>query len=109
MIYTYENMTYNYKIILPRDIDIYAFMYEVRKEHGREIEYLYKPTLGQIKDDEFYAYKHNTDELSEYGTSIWSRHFADTYEEAVKGYNQLIDKRITTLIQEIRRLHNLRN
>lgn len=87
-----------------KDKDIWAFAY---KEDERALNLLCKPVKGKIKDTIFYEYKHNSKILKKNGTKIYSRYFADTYEEAVNGFNILISQRIESLREEISRLEDM--
>lgn len=85
--------------------DIWAFAY---KEDERATNLMCKPVKGRIKDDKyFYEYKANGKELKKNGVTLYARYFADTYEEAVKGFNILVQKRIDSLTEEIGRLQNM--
>ena len=86
------------------NIDIWAFAY---KEDERALSYICKPVKGQIKDNRyFYEYKANGKGLKKNGVSIWARCFADTYEEAVIGFNMLVQRRVEFLKEEIIRIEN---
>ena len=57
-----------------------------------------KPVLGEIVNRSFHTYKKGTTERRQSGkVSYWSRVYADTYEEAVEMYNELVQKRIDNL------------
>lgn len=85
--------------------DFWAFAY---KEDERATNYMCKPVNGRIKDDKyFYEYKVNGRDLKKNGVSLYARYFADTYEEAVKGFNILIQRRIDSLTEEIGRLQDM--
>lgn len=53
----------------------------------------------------FFEYKKNG-ELKKNGVGIGARIYADTYEEAVEGFNILIQNRIKRLKEEINRVKN---
>lgn len=89
---------------LPEDKDIWAFAY---KEDERALNLICKPVKGQIKNRYFYEYKTNGKDLRKNGVRIYSRYFADTYEEAVIGFNTLILERISALETEITRLNDM--
>ena len=85
--------------------DIYAFAY---KEDERATNLMCKPVKGRISDGyNFYEYKANGKDLKKNGVSIYARFFTDTYEEAVEGFNMLVNKRIDSLKKEIIKLDNM--
>ena len=91
--------------------DIWAFAY---KEDERATNLMCKPIKGKIiKSDgsfpsyNFYEYKANGKDLKKNGVSIYARFFTDTYEEAVEGFNMLVNKRIDSLQKEIIKLDNM--
>ena len=85
--------------------DIWAFAY---KEDERATNLMCKPVKGRISDDyNFYEYKANGKDLKKNGVSIYARFFTDTYEEAVEGFNMLVNKRIDSLQKEIIKLDNM--
>ena len=87
--------------------DFWAFAY---KEDERATNYMCKPVKGRIKGENykiFYEYKINGRDLKKNGVSLYARYFADTYEEAVKGFNILIQRRIDSLTKEIGRLQDM--
>lgn len=89
--------------------DIWAFAY---KEDERATNYMCKPVKGKIIKDgnytsHFYEYKTNGKDLKKNGVTIYARFFTDTYEEAVEGFNMLVNKRIDSLQKEIIKLNNM--
>lgn len=88
-----------------QDTDIYAFAY---KEDERALNLICKPVKGKIHNGFFFEYKKDSVNLKKNGVRASSRYFADTYEEAVVGYNKLIDERINKLEYEISRLKTLK-
>ena len=85
--------------------DIWAFAY---KEDERALNLMCKPVKGRIKEDDyFYEYKVNGKDLKKNGVSIYARFFADTYEEAVEGFNKLVRTRIESLKDEISKLEDM--
>lgn len=83
-------MVYNYQFV-PLDKEVYC----VGFRYGRTKPIVNrKPTLGIVKDDSYWRRfvpdKENeyTIELRQYASSYY---FADTYEEAVKKYNELVN------------------
>lgn len=89
----------------PQDKDIWAFAY---KEDERALNLMCKPVKGRIKKDNyFYEYKANGKDLKKNGVTIYARFFADTYEEAVEGFNKLVKTRIESLKDEISKLEDM--
>lgn len=90
--------------------DIWAFAY---KEDERATNYMCKPIKGRIIKDNssymghFYEYKANGKDLKKNGVTLYARFFTDTYEEAVEGFNMLVNKRIESLQKEIIKLDNM--
>lgn len=77
---------------------IWAFAYDFNNElNGARL--ICPPILGELANDgKFYEYKKGTTEKKKSGAvSRQSRMYADTYAEAVNGYNQLIQNRIDQL------------
>lgn len=90
---------------IPTNKDIWAFAY---KEDDRTLNYICRPTKGRIKKDKyFYEYKVNGKDLKKNGVSLYARYFADTYDEAVEGFNTLIQNRINLLNEEIEKLRHM--
>lgn len=71
----------------PDNKDIWAFAY---KEDERALNYICRPVKGRIKTDEYNG-----------------RYFCDTYEEAVAGFNALVNRRIKSLKDEIVKLDDM--
>lgn len=92
------------KEILHSSKDIWAFAYQ---EDERACNYKCKPVKGVIDDQIFYEYKRDGKGLKKNGVSIYSRLFADTYEEAVNGYNDLIGVRLNRLKNEVKKLEDM--
>ena len=91
--------------------DIWAFAY---KEDERATNLMCKPVKGRIVKSgdsfpsyNFYEYKANNKDLKKNGVSLYARFFTDTYEEAVEGFNMLVNKRIDSLQKEIIKLDNM--
>ena len=90
---------------IPTNKDIWAFAY---KEDERALNLMCKPVKGRIKEDKyFYEYKVNGRDLKKNGVTIYARLFADTYEEAVDGFNKLVKIRIKSLKDEVSKLENM--
>lgn len=93
--------------------DIWAFAY--KKEDERATNLMCKPVKGRIiknKDSfspsyNFYEYKVNGKDLKKNGVRLYARFFTDTYEEAVEGFNMLVNKRIDSLQKEIIKLNDM--
>ena len=84
--------------------DLWAFTY---KEDERALNLKCKPVKGKFVNDEFHEYKSNGEDLKKNGVGFTNRCFADTYEEAVQGYNALINFRINKLENEIAKLNEM--
>lgn len=88
--------------------DIWAFAY---KEDERATNLMCKPVKGKIITDGwcgyFYEYKANGKDLKKNGVSLYARFFTDTYEEAIEGFNMLVNKRINSLQKEIIKLNDM--
>lgn len=91
--------------------DIWAFAY---KEDERATNLMCKPVKGRIVKSsdyygyyKFYEYKANGKDLKKNGTSLYARFFTDTYEEAIEGFNMLVNKRIDSLQKEIIKLNDM--
>lgn len=84
--------------------DIWAFAY---KEDERALNLMCKPVKGRIKNNKhFYEYKSNGKDLKKNGVTLYARFFTDTYEEAIEGFNKLVQQRIESLKAEIIKLEN---
>lgn len=84
---------------------LYAFAYE---EDERALNLKCLPVKGMIKDDrKFYEFRKDGESLRKYGVTIYSRFYADTYEEAVNGFNFLVNERITRLRNTIEELEGM--
>ena len=85
--------------------DIWAFAY---KEDERALNLMCKPVKGRIKNEKyFYEYKANGTDLKKNGVTTYAGFFADTYEEAVWGFNTLVRTRIRSLKDEIYKLEDM--
>lgn len=83
--------------------DVYGFAY---LEDERATNLFCRPVKGQIVDHIFFEYKKNG-ELKKNGVGCGARIYADTYEEAVEGFNVLINSRIKKLNNEISKVEEL--
>ena len=98
---------------LPVNTPIWGFAYSINDDTTcSRLKCL--PVLGEIKPNEryenrskFYPYKTNTTELNT-SKSVYfqNRMYADTYEEAVEMYNELVKKRINKLTSELENAKN---
>lgn len=89
---------------IPDNKDIWAYAY---KEDERACNLMCKPVKGCIKGREFYERKKKDSGYKKNGVLIHSRYYADTYEEARKGFNTLVYNRITKLQNGINELSEL--
>lgn len=86
-----------------KDGDVFAFAY---LEDERATNFFCKPVKGRIIDHMFFEYKKNGS-LKKNGVGIGARIYADTYEEAVEGFNALVSARIEKLEEEISKVEDL--
>lgn len=86
--------------------DLYGFAYEINDD-TKDCRLSCRPVLGTIiyeggKIYYFVPYKKGTQELRKSGRVLFeSRMYADTYNEAVEMYNELVQKRIEKLKEMI--------
>ena len=92
---------------LPTNKPVWAVAYDVNND-TRHVNLKCLPVLGEIRrwkyyrGADFYPYKKGTTEVRLTGKVHYnSRVYADTYEEAVQMYNELIKRRIETLYKMI--------
>ena len=76
------------------------------REDERATNFFCKPVKGRIIDHMFFEYKKNG-KLKKNSVSYYARIYADTYEEAVEGFNILIQNRIKRLKEETNRVESL--
>ena len=85
---------------LPVGKPIWGFAYEIKNDTMHRVCYS-KPVRGEIVvspyHTKFYPYKKNGKLCESKGVSFESRRYADTYEEAVEMYNELVQDRINRL------------
>lgn len=86
-----------------KDGDVFAFAY---LEDERATNFFCKPIKGRISNYKFFEYKKNG-KLKKNSVSYYTRIYADTYEEAVEGFNILIQNRLKRLKEEINRVESL--
>lgn len=86
-----------------KDGDVFAFAY---LEDERATNFFCKPVKGRIIDYMFFEYKKNGG-LKKNSVSCYARIYADAYEEAVEGFNALINNRIKKLNNEISKVEEL--
>lgn len=100
---------------LPLNKPIYGFAYDINDD-TRNKRLNCMPTLGEISENNikrkwsnycFYPYKKGTKQRKKSDiVDFQSRHYADTYKEAVEMYNELVQKRIDNLKQMINKAEN---
>lgn len=82
---------------LPIDKPIWAFAYTIKNDTAQRTYYSL-PVCGEINEHGvFRPYKKNGDLSGSKYYNFNSRSYADTYEEAVEMYNELVQKRIDRL------------
>ena len=98
----------------PTNKDFWAFSYvedERVTNFKRASNFIFKPVKGRIVKEHsyiyFYEYEMNGRDLQKNGVLIRAGYFADTYEEAVKGFNVLVQRRIDSLTKEIKKLQDM--
>lgn len=106
----YRDVVYGHNDILPFNRPIWGLNYSINNETEYK-DLICLPVLGEIVDrtgkfriwsSDFVPYKKGTSELRKSGmVSARSRIYADTYEEAVEMYNELVQKRIDNLYRMI--------
>ena len=84
--------------------DVWAFAY---LEDERAKNLYCEPVLGQIKGRMFYEYKKRGTGLKSTCVSMWARNYAESYEQAIVGFNQLINERIEYLNNEVLKLEKM--
>lgn len=97
-------LPYKPSIDVPVDTDVWAIAYTVDDESNRN-RLRCEPTLGQIKKrsekynaHDFVPYNKQRTGFRKSGhVDINARMYADTYEEAVELYNELVEARINKL------------
>lgn len=99
-----------YKKKPPLNTPIWAVAYKINDE-TKHTRLICKPMLGEIIKGrwktEFFPYKKGTRTLRESGeVNVYSREYADTYEEAVELYNSLVQERIDKLKDMIAEAEN---
>ena len=95
---------------LPLNKPIYGFAYKINDD-TRDKRLSCLPTLGEICKNSwqayFYPYKKGTKEKRKSSVvELNSRYYADSYEEAVEMYNELVQKRIDKLKLMIKEAEN---
>lgn len=92
--------------------ELYGFAYGIYDETINS-KLSFRPVLGKIthvgnyKIDFFVPYKKGTKEFIDSGKAFFNfRMYADTYEEAVEMYNELVQKRIDKLKEMIQEAEN---
>ena len=104
MKYTWENV--------PKNVPVWGCAYDVNNDNM--YNYLRKePVLGIVKENErnkyrtldvFYELNKKGEIKKSSKVYVYSRQYADTYEECVELYNSLIDKALKDL-EEVKKYH----
>ena len=83
---------------IPHNKPIWATAYWINDDTS-DRRLMCKPVFGEIDSfDYFHQYsKKHPHELTKTGVSIYARYFADTKEEAIRVYNELVHCRIEKL------------
>lgn len=85
----------------PHNVPIWGLAYDINNETEHR-NFSCKPVQGEIVNHMFYPYKKGTTERRLSGkVNYWARMYADTYDEAVELYNELVQERIDTLYKLI--------
>ena len=104
-----ETFEYYYeKGEVPINKPIWGLAYTIKNDTAHH-KYFCKPVLGEIRETyhgysdwgTFYPYKKNGEICESKGVSLNARYYADTYEEAVEMYNELVQQRIDRLHKAI--------
>lgn len=100
-----EGFEYNYeKGEVPINKPIWGFAYTIKNDTAHH-KYFSKPVLGELRegypDFVFFPYKTNGEICKSKGVNFNARYYADTYEEAVEMYNELVQQRIDRLHKAI--------
>lgn len=92
-------MIYNY-IDAPRGVMLWAFAYSTNKSE-KSLHLKKEPVKGKIIQEtygcKFYEINKKGNVIKSKKVHIWSRTYADTYEEAIAGYNEQINEQIELL------------
>lgn len=94
-----------YSASVPLNTPLWAFAYDVDNNVDRRIA-ICQPVRGEViqegKKKRFYSYYKNTNKLKTTNSvRVASRNYAETKDEAIEGYNLLIQNRISSLHSEI--------
>lgn len=104
-----ESIEYDYeKGEVPVNKPLWGFAYNIKNDTAHR-KYFSKPILGELRETNhsysdwatFYPYKINGDICVSKGVNLNARYYADTYEEAVEMYNELVRNRIDRLHEAI--------
>ena len=105
-----ETFEYDYqKGEVPINKPIWGFAYTIKNDTAHH-KYFSKPMLGELRETNhsysdwavFFPYKKNGEIYKSKGVNLNARYYADTYEEAVEMYNELVQQRIDRLHKAIR-------
>lgn len=94
---------------VPVNVPLWGFAYAIKNDTMHR-EYYCKPVLGELRKPNhcysdwvvFYPYKKNGEICKSKGVNLNARYYADTYEEAVEMYNELVNNRINRLYESIK-------
>lgn len=104
-----ERFEYDYEEgEVPVNKPLWGFAYNIKNDTAHR-KYFSKPILGELRETNhsysdwatFYPYKINGDICVSKGVNLNARYYADTYEEAVEMYNELVRNRIDRLHEAI--------
>ena len=104
-----ERFEYDYEANeVPVNVPLWGFAYTIKNDTMHR-EYYCKPVLGELRVHHiypncvtFYPYKKNGEICKSKGVNLNARYYADTYEEAVEMYNELVNNRINRLYEVIK-------
>ena len=93
---------------VPINKPIWGFAYTIKNDTAHH-KYFSKPVLGELRETNhsypdwavFLPYKKNGEICKSKGVNLNARYYADTYEEAVEMYNELVQQRIDRLHKAI--------
>jgi hypothetical protein len=95
------------KFTVPINKIIYGFAYETNNTE-KGMYYKKEPILGIVVQSQhgnlkyFYEINKKHEIIKSKKVNSWSRHYADTYSEALEGYNKLIENHIKFLNELIK-------
>lgn len=83
----------------PSDTDLWAYAYSTNNSE-KSMALKKEPVLGQIKGEGYYRMFHEykrDGQLKKSSVKAHSRRYADTEQEAIEGYNKLVNNQIQKL------------